>query len=291
MNQKKFKKKITNVAIVYRPAKPEALELACELGAWLTGRGIKVYSHPERKFKLKNKFAPVVKELNTLDLVIVLGGDGTYLEAVRLLNGKKAPILGINLGSLGFLTETPSEDLYPVMNMTLDGHMEMRPRSLLKVSVKNKGKVVSKASALNDIVIERGSRSQLISLQTLCGNLPVSEVKADGVIIATPTGSTAYNLAAGGPILHPDVAGFVLTPICPHSLTNRPIIFHDNQKLKLKLTYSHQATLTVDGKVLCNVSDKEDLIIEKCKTSHYVLKKPTHNYFDLLNKKLSFGKR
>lgn len=287
----KFKTNIKSVAIVYRPGLTEARQCASDLGAWLKDKKIKVYSHPKRKFKIGEVIAPMITKQKHIDLVVVLGGDGTYLEAVRMLGDKDAPILGVNLGSLGFLTENPREDLYKVMTMTLEGKMEMRPRSLLDVTVKNKNKIVKHLSALNDVVIERGSRSHLISVQTYCQKMPVNEVKADGLIISSPTGSTAYNLAAGGPILHPNVKSFVVTPICPHSLTSRPIIFPDDHTLCFKLTQQHRASLTADGKPVCEITEEHEVCIEKSRQVHFVLKKPSHNYFDLLNTKFKFGQR
>ena len=170
-----------------------------------------------------------------MDLVIVLGGDGTYLEAVRLLNGCQTPILGVNLGSLGFLTQTRSEDLYSVVHMALQNKMEMRPRTMLQIKVKRSGRIRKNLCALNDVVIERGPTTQLIGMSLYSDRQLACHIKADGVVTASPTGSTAYNLAAGGPILHPFVAAFVVTPIAPHSLTSRPLLFPDNQKLSYKI--------------------------------------------------------
>ena len=146
--------------------------------------------------------------------------------------------------------------------------------------------------ALNDVVVERGSRSHLIYVDVTCDNQPVKQLKADGLIISSPTGSTAYNLAAGGPICHPDVSAFVVTPVCPHSLTNRPLIFPDNRKLVIRLKQGTQrASLTVDGKTVAEIDDKMSVVIEKHKQGHFVLKKPSHNYFHLLNEKLNFSQR
>ena len=287
-----FKSKVKNVVIIHRPGSKESLKTASDLGSYLQDRKIAIYSHPKRKFKVKSKYVPVIKNMNPIDLVIVLGGDGTYLEAVRLVNGKKIPILGINLGSLGFLTDTRLSDLYPTIDDTLNGKMEMRPRSLIKIKIKLNNKVVNETCALNDLVIERGDRSHLIFLKIFSQKLHVSDVKADGLIISTPTGSTAYNLAAGGPILHPEVKAFVITPICPHSLTNRPIIVPSNHKLSFKLYEGFQtANLTVDGKTLFSITPDHEIIVENDKKNLFVLKKPSHNYFKLLAEKLKFGER
>lgn len=287
-----YKKKIKTVAIVYRPGKPEALKKAQQVSQWLQEKGIRVYSHPKRRFKVDKKAIPAIKSPGVLDLVIVLGGDGTYLEAVRILKGKKVPILGVNLGSLGFLTETPVEELYSSLNLTLDGKMEMRPRSLIRVRVQHKSRKPKEYMALNDVVIERGARSHLIYMEIHSDRQKVCNVKADGIIIASPTGSTAYNLAAQGPILHPEVSAFVVTPICPHSLTNRPIIFPDRCNLCFTLVSGPQtASLTIDGANCGELTDKHCVSVERSPSDHFVLKKPSHNYFDLLNNKLKFGVR
>ncbi|MEZ4872517.1 MAG: NAD(+)/NADH kinase, partial [Bdellovibrionales bacterium] len=204
----------------------------------------------------------------------------------------KVPIVGINMGSLGFLTENRVEELYRVMDMALSGSMELRPRSMIQLKIKQGTTINKSMLALNDIVVERGSRSHLIYVEVTCDGDPVKQLKADGIIVSSPTGSTAYNLAAGGPICHPDVSAFVVTPVCPHSLTNRPLIFPDNLKLTIRLKKGTQkASLTVDGKTVAEITDEDQVIIEKHKQWHYVLKKPSHNYFNLLNKKLNFSQR
>lgn len=293
MNKKSsfLKKTIKKVAVVYRPGRKASSQLASEVSEWLMDKGIKVYSHPKRKFKVKSKIIPTCTKPKELDLVVVLGGDGTYLEAVRMLEGSKVPILGVNMGSLGFLTENRIEDLYPTLNMTLSGKMQACPRSMLRVRVKN-GKTTKEFLALNDVVIERGARSHLIDLEVFSENDFVCNVKSDGLIISSPTGSTAYNLAAGGPILHPEVSAIVVTPICPHSLTNRPLIFPDDRQLCFQLKPGRQtASLTIDGLNCGDINDKKHVSIHRAKQDHYVLKKPSHNYFTLLTEKLRFGER
>lgn len=286
-----LKKPIKKVAVVYRPGRKASSKLASEVSQWLMERKIKVYSHPKRKFKVNSKFIPICNKPKELDLIVVLGGDGTYLEAVRMLEGTKVPILGVNMGSLGFLTENRIENLYPALEMTLNGKMEACPRSMLKVRVKN-GKTSKEFLALNDVVIERGARSHLIDLEVFSEKNFVCNVKSDGLIISSPTGSTAYNLAAGGPILHPEVDAVVVTPICPHSLTNRPLIFPDDRQLCFQLKPGKQtASLTIDGLSCGDINDKKHVSIERAKQDHYVLKKPSHNYFTLLTEKLRFGER
>ena len=276
---------------MYRPGKKEALFFARELADWLTDKNIQVYSHPEQKIYPKIQRADRSHSLKAMDLIVVLGGDGTYLEAVRRLDGCPTPILGINLGSLGFLTQTRCEDLYTAVDMALKNKMEMRPRTMLQVKVKRSGRLRKKLCALNDVVIERGPTAQLIGMSLYSDKQLVCHIKADGLVIASPTGSTAYNLAAGGPILHPFVAAFVVTPIAPHSLTSRPLLFPDDQKLSYRIDERQKAQLNVDGQVLTEVTSEDEMIIQKSNHVHPVLRRPSHNYFQLLREKLRFGER
>lgn len=282
---------IETIVIVYRHESAPATKAAGELAAWLIKKGLKIFSHPQQKIsgaisKIKTT------QMRDVDLVIVLGGDGTYLQAVRMLAGEKAPILGINMGSLGFLTENRKEDLYSVVSMTLENKMEKRPRAMIEIKVIRDGEQLLGAKALNDVVIERGPFSQLINIAIHSENHLVGEVKADGLLVATPTGSTAYNLAAGGPILHPYVHSFVVTPICPHSLTHRPIIFPDDQALTFRLLNKKQrAYLTIDGQNGGDLRAGDEVIVTRAECDHYILRKPSQNYFDLLREKLKFGER
>ena len=285
-------RKIKTTLLVHRQGTPRAKKLAQEVGVWLQDKGVRVYSHPQQSLSSKIAKWPKTKSFERADLVVVLGGDGTYLEAVRLLGGKKVPILGINLGSLGFLTETRVDDLYTALQLVLDNKLEMRPRSMLEVTVTRDGKQRFISTALNDVVIERGSRSHLINMGIYSERHLVSHLKADGMIIATPTGSTAYNLAAHGPILHPEVPAVVVTPICPHALTSRPMIFPDNQQLCFRLNDPKQkAFLTVDGQYRLEIKSTDDVLVSKASCDHFVLREPSHNYFDLLREKLKFGQR
>ena len=282
--------KVKKVAIVYRPDKKDALKYSLQASEYLKGKKIKVFSHPEQTIKETPRLKKI--DLKTIDLFLVLGGDGTYLEAVRLIGKNKTPILGVNLGSLGFLTEIRIENLFTAIDTALANKMEKRPRNLLQVIVKRGAKKILQQDALNDIVIERGDMSQLINLTIELEDQLVSPLKADGVIVSTPTGSTAYNLAAGGPVLFPYVSAFVVTPIAPHSLTTRPIIFPAKANLTFKLNHpKHRALLTIDGQSQLNLTAKDRVIINTSEVKHYVLREPNHNYFDLLREKLKFGQR
>lgn len=283
-----FKKKVRKVAIVNRRASPHAASLSRELAKWFAQRKIQVFSHPAQKI---DKIKPV-KDLSTLDLVVVLGGDGTYLEAVRMLDGERVPLLGVNMGGLGFLTLTRSQDLYALVELALEGKLEIKRRSMIRAQVRTHNKTREEFSVLNDLVIERGPLSRLIHIAMVIDKLPISEVKADGLIVATPTGSTAYNLAAGGPILHPEVEAFVVTPICPHSLTSRPIIFPDDRKIQFSIVgQGVRAVLTADGIKKATIGPNDEVWVERDKNDHLFLRKVGHNYFSLLREKLKFGER
>jgi NAD+ kinase len=276
---------VKHVLIVHRDDTPQAKQLGQDFIRYLSNKGIKadLLGYIELS---KIKFD------NQSDLVVVLGGDGTYLSTVGHIKPSLVPILGINMGSLGFLTETKINDAYETLDLALGGLLESRPRRLLDICVRHADSSTFTETALNDIVIERGARSQLVRIQIYSGDFLVQDLKADGLIISTPTGSTAYNLAVGGPILHPDVQGFVLTPVAPHSLTSRPIVFPDHLDLKIRLAAGNQtAQLTVDGRKVSEVTDQDLIKIEKSKHVHNVLRKHGHNYFDLLREKLKFGER
>lgn len=282
---KLFKEKVRRAAIVYRRGTPQALALAKDVAEWLRDRKITAYSHPTQRI-------PGCKVLNVKpDLVIVLGGDGTYLEAVRMLDGERVPVLGFNMGGLGFLTTARSQDVFEMLELALSGRLELKSRSMLRISVRS-GSKVKEFAALNDLVIERGPSSHLIYLALTVDRLPITAIKADGLIVATPTGSTAYNLAAGGPILHPEVDAIVVTPICPHALTSRPLIFPDKRTLQFSVLGSkNRAVLTVDGIKKAKVGPNDEVWVERHECGHLFLRKAGHNYFSLLKEKLKLGER
>lgn len=281
--------KIKKVAIVYRPESEQALSSARELCRWFGERRIKCYSHPKQKLgNGTGKYKPS----QAIDLVIILGGDGTYLEAVRMVGAKNVPMLGFNLGSLGFLTVNRAADMYDVVELALKGKLERLSRAMIDIEIRRAGKMIGRHMALNDLVIERGPTSHLIHLGIHMNNQLLHTIKADGLIVATPTGSTAYNLAAGGPILHPAVDGLTVTAICPHSLTTRPFIFSDQCGISFTLLgKKNRATLSVDGVKVGEMTERDEVIVERHQHTHVMLRKPGHNYFHLLRDKLKFGER
>lgn len=279
------------IAILYRPQTPLAVQKSQELADWLREQGSEVLTAPGQNLGAGIK-AVGTKDLERLDLVVVLGGDGTYLGAVRMLGRHSVPVLGVNMGSLGFLTQTRVEDLFNTVIATLANKMDFRPRSMLSIEIRRKGKVRGEYVALNDAVLERGSITHLINIEIHSETHQVGEVKADALIIATPTGSTAYNLAAGGPILHPETRSIVVTPVCPHALTSRPLIFPDHQRLKFHVTQKGKnAILTVDGMNCGEITFEDEVVVTRSPIDHITVRKPSHNFFQLLQEKLKFGQR
>lgn len=279
-----FKKKIKQVLIVFRDK--EIQSCAHDVALWLKKKGILTRSFSQSSIQKKTL-------TYYADFIVVLGGDGTYLSAVRFIQGKKIPILGINMGSLGFLTVHFKKKLYECLDKTCKGLMKIDERSLLEVYVNKKGKVNNKGLALNDIVIERGGISQLIDIAVYLKDKPVYSLKADGLIISSATGSTAYNLSAGGPILYPQVNAFVVTPICPHSLTHRPVLFPDDRILKFQVRNISKklAILTVDGRTHCRLSHLSFVVVKKSNQIHLALRDSEHSNFIFLKDKLKFFER
>ena len=277
------------ISIVYRLHSAAAVKMAKKLALKLKSKRYKVYTAPEQKQIAGTELLVSSNELKEMALVIVLGGDGTYLRAVRLLKGHSVPILGFNMGFLGFLTVHPINEVFATVDETLKNNMVLQTRSRLHITVKLKSGKRVLYNALNDVVVERGSFSQLISTAVYFDKSLVNHIKADGLIISSPTGSTAYNLAANGPILHPEVHAIVVTPVAPHSLTTRPLIFPDNKKLVLRLDqHTSLAHLIIDGQKMMELSSDDEVTVTRDKMNHYIIRKPNHNFFELLKEKLKF---
>lgn len=284
---------IKKVAIFAKPNATKAVRLVPELLAWLTDRDIET--------RFDNETARYAGMLVGLDrqhvpegcnLAIVLGGDGTVLSAARAVGNRSIPILAVNLGGLGFLTSIPSSDLFPELERVLNGFSEITRRKMLRVSLMREGMKVGEYQALNDVVIAKSSIARIVDLETWADGSFVCAYKADGLIISTPTGSTAYSLAAGGPIIYPTVSAICVTPICPHTLTNRPVIIPAEMGIRVvNKAAGEEAFLTVDGQigspleagdcVECDVSDFDVRLVRP----------PDKTFFDVLRQKLKWGER
>ncbi len=277
-----FKKQIKNILIVYRNNSPGIIHIVNQAEKWLEKH--KIHTHTFSQSSLSNN--PSIH--SDIDLVLVLGGDGTYLKAVQCTPDHSVPFLGINMGSFGFLTVHRQELIIHCLESTLQGKMVLEERSLIDASLITKEEQTF--LALNDVVIERGSFSQLINISITIQDQDIYSVTADGVIISSPTGSTAYNLAAGGPILHPQVNSFAITPICSHSLTNRPVIVPDTYEMFFRINNEKQsAFLTIDGQKMAKMSKEQSVKIKKSTMKHRTLRQVEHNDFLLLKDKLKFS--
>ncbi|MDH3799865.1 MAG: NAD(+)/NADH kinase, partial [Desulfobacterales bacterium] len=216
--------------------------------------------------------------------------DGTFLSAVRWIGDRDIPILGIKFGEVGFLAEIAEENLYTAAEKVLKGDFILRPRMRLSVKVKRRNETLAQETVLNDVVINRGALARLAHIETYIDDHYLTTYSADGLIVATPTGSTAYSLAAGGPVIHPAVPGIILTPICPFTLTNRPLIVPESANIKIRLTKgSSDIILTFDGQKGLEIDDRDEIVIQKGPHPIHLITLPDRQYFDILKNKLKWS--
>ncbi len=224
------------------------------------------------------------------DLLIVLGGDGTILSVARSAHPFNVPIFGVNLGALGFLAEVTLPDLYEVLEKVLNGQFECENRMLLNACVWRGKKKVVDYHVLNDVVINKGALARIVNLEVRVNSQYMTSYRADGLIIATPTGSTAYSLSAGGPIIHPSMEALVLSPICPFTLTNRSIVIPDQSLIQVELaTENENVRVTFDGQEGCDMLQGDILEVKKAQTSIQLIQAPGKNYYQTLRNKLNWG--
>ena len=272
--------------------KPDAMaeKKADELQNWLAERKIKVvrkkYSRPSLNL-LDEEIEAAPADLHC---VFVLGGDGTFLSAARWIRDRDIPILGVKFGDVGFLAETAEESLFEVAEAVLKNSFETRMRSRLLVRVLRDDTEIACETVLNDIVINKGALARLAHIDTYIDGHYLTTYKSDGLIIATPTGSTAYSLAAGGPILHPAVSGMIMTPICPFTLTNRPLIVPDRVRIEIRLAkISSDIMLTFDGQKGLEIDERDTIIVEKSSHPIRIIVMSGRHYFDVLKAKLKWS--
>ena len=278
------------VAIVARPEKPEAVQIALELHKRYPDLELLVEDHFARQLGWK---AVSDAELShRADLMVVLGGDGTLIHAARLLRGRQVPILGINLGSLGFLTEVPVVDAFAMFEATLNGQVETDSRMKLSCRLLRNDKPIVDDEVLNDVVISKSAMARIADHEIFFDGAFVATYKSDGVIFSTPTGSTAYNLSAGGPIVHPSIDCVIVTPICPHALTQRPIVVPGNQVIRVKLVSQvSDVFLTLDGKVGHPLQKGDRVEVRMSPNRVRLVRNASLDYFAVLREKLKWGER
>ena len=280
------------IGVVLKTSSPEAAELGRQLLVELERLGLEWTIDRESARVLDGSDGVDREELPGLvDLVVVLGGDGTMLSVTRgALSG--TPILGINMGTLGFLTEHPAEQLFPMLHAALEGRAQPERRERLQVTVETPGKEPEVFRVLNDAVINKSALARMLVLSVHVNEEFVSRFKADGLIIATPTGSTAYNLSAGGPILYPTLEVILVTPICPHTLTNRPLVLSLDSRVEIRLeSLSEEVYLTLDGQQGLPLSTRDLVRIEPCPDPVFLITEPSRSYFQVLHRKLKWGER
>lgn len=273
---------IRRVAIVVKPQHAEANATAARLSEWLAGRQVELVNGPVASGDPNGAEA-----IAGADLIVVLGGDGTMLGTARLIGDASIPVLGINHGSLGYLTDFRIEEMFPALELVLSGEYEIDRRVMLDIE---NGREAS-GRVLNDIVVNKAALARIIEIEIRLNGLFVNSFRADGLIVATPTGSTAYNLSAGGPIIFPSMNAIVLTPICPFTLTNRPIVVPDTSEIELSLkSGSDDVILSLDGQTALEMRVGDSVRIRKSAATFNLVQPANRNYFDVLRNKLQWGR-
>jgi NAD+ kinase len=302
-------KSIKTVGIFAKPHREKVREVVPELAPWLEARGICVVIERETSQCAGLAAGVTLAEwAANLDLAIVLGGDGTLLNAARMLGAKQVPILGVNLGSLGFLTSVALDELYPQLQMILAGRHQTNTRMMLEASIIREEPMFESDIdslpdsqhksyvAMNDAVVNQAALARLMDFDVHVDSSHIGRYRADGLIVATPTGSTAYSLAAGGPIVHPALDAFVITPICPHMLTNRPIVIPDTAKVEIAFPREADAAepalqLTLDGQLGFALQRGDRVTIRKSASRVILVSPRERTYYEMLRDKLRWGER
>jgi NAD+ kinase len=289
---------IRRVGVVVKPHQHEAVKMICELIAWLDKREIKLVGEPTLDRGLIEQETGCVMEVRQrdelaadVDLLLVLGGDGTMIGTSRMIGDREVPVLGINFGTLGYLAEFRIDEIFPALESILNGDYRVDPRLMLDVE-HYRGEVrLTQSRVLNDVVINKTVLARIIELEAYFSGKFVNSFRADGLIVATPTGSTAYNLSAGGPVVYPSMNAIVVTPICPFTLSNRPIVIPDDAQIELRLkTEREEVAVTLDGQVGFPFQAGDRILIHKSKTSFNLIQPANRNYFDVLRDKLRWGR-
>lgn len=289
---------IRRVGVVVKPHQPDALKTICKLVVWLHEHSIALVGTPDlEKERVEHETGCVVdavagEELaGQVDLIIVLGGDGTMIATARMVGDTEVPVLGINYGSLGYLAEFRMEEMFPALETILEGRYQIDSRVMLAAELFRADEQLMRSRVLNDVVINKSALARIIEIEASLNGQFVNSFRADGLIVSTPTGSTAYNLSAGGPVIYPSMNGVVITPICPFTLSNRPIVVPDDAVIELSLkTPNEEVALTLDGQVGVPLQVEDRIVIKKSRTAFNLVQPMNRNYFDVLRDKLRWGR-
>lgn len=289
---------IKRIGIVLKPHQPDALKTVCELVRWLTerdltlvGTGDFVREQIERETGCAVEVVENEQLAGKVDLIMVLGGDGTMIATARTIGDSEVPVLGVNYGGLGYLAEFRIEELYTALDSILAGNYRLDKRVMLAVELLRGDTVVNRNRVLNDVVINKSALARIIEIEAYLNEKFVNSFRADGLIVSTPTGSTAYNLSAGGPVIYPSMNAVVVTPICPFTLSNRPIVVPDDAVIELRLkTENEDVALTLDGQVGFPLMVEDKVVIRKSQTTFNLIQPTNRNYFEVLRTKLRWGR-
>jgi NAD+ kinase len=289
---------IKRIGVVVKPHQPDALETLCGLTEWLSNRDIKlVGGQTIDRERIEHKTGCAVDTVadddlaRNADLILVLGGDGTMIATARTIGDVEVPVIGVNYGGLGYLAEFRIEEMFSALELILAGNYALETRLMLDVELRRGDELITHNRVLNDVVVNKSALARIIEIETYLNNQFVNSFRADGLIVSTPTGSTAYNLSAGGPIVYPSMNAVVITPICPFTLSNRPIVVPDDSVIEVRLmTKNEDVALTLDGQVGFPLQVGDRLAIRKSETTFNLVRPTNRNYFDVLRDKLKWGR-
>jgi NAD+ kinase len=285
---------VKRIGVVAKTDRPEAKTVVPQLTGWLRQRGMEVVVDTETAALVPDPIRSIERSEipHHVDLLIVLGGDGTLLSMARKVGGLGVPILGVNLGGLGFLTATTLEELYPGLEALFSGEILVEERLMLAASVRRHGERVNESLAFNDVVIMKGAAHRIIDLEVWVDERYATSYRADGLIVSTPTGSTAYSLSAGGPIVYSTMDALVLTPICAHALTNRPIVLPADVRVEVTLMgESEDVAVTMDGQVGVPLKARDVVEVRRFPSRIKLIRFPQKHFFSVLRTKLKWGER
>ena len=289
---------IKRIGVVVKPHQPDALQTLCRLTEWLSQRDIKLVGGPEiERERIEHQTGCAIESVKeealakTVDLMLVLGGDGTMIATARMLGDIEVPVMGVNYGGLGYLAEFPLEELFSALEAILAGDYKVQERLMLTVELRRGEELITKNRVLNDVVVNKSALARIIDIEAYLNNQFLNRFRADGLIVSTPTGSTAYNLSAGGPIIFPSMNAIVITPICPFTLSNRPIVVPDDSVIEVRLmTKNEDVALTLDGQVGFPLQAGDRALIRKSNATFNLVQPANRNYFDVLRDKLKWGR-
>jgi NAD+ kinase len=287
------RRRFRRVVVLAKPGTPVGQRIAFELGAWLRERGVTV-RFDELTAKALGRRDGVRRDTlpRGTDLIIVAGGDGTLLSAARLAGPAGIPILGVNFGGLGFMTELQPEEIYSALEKALLGDYEIEEREALRVRFRRGRKVLGEYALLNDAVVTKTALARMLVIELRIDDELVATYTSDGLIVATPTGSTAYNLSAGGPILDPRMSAFVVAPICPHAMSYRPLVVPGSVRIEVTLrSLTEEAYLTLDGQVGFPLRSGDAIVVDRHPRSVRLLRVARQGFFEVLRRKLHWGDR